>query len=518
MAAINMKNREFSLIRSSVIVSGIILLSKALSFVRDMLLAQKLGASALSDSFLLSTSLLLTLPTFIISPFSTAYLPIATDISILGRPEDKKNFYGRVYGASLVIGLILMVLSGGLLQPFIRTVVVGFSPEETDILFRLMLLQLPVIPLFFLDSVNSGNLRLLNRVGLSETSSGILSAVYAVYLIAWSSSLSIEGLAICVVSAYAISFTVRYMIIRYGDIHISWDFHFLRDPKIRQLGTAMLPYMLATGARELNALVDRGVASLLDTGSITIQTYASKLTLTEMGLISFSISMVIFVEAAKDNAENNIAALKESVITGLKFINILMIPCCIYTIIFKNEIISLLFGRGAFTAENVRVTANTMMIYAVGMCGIGVGDVLTRTLHATKHRKYPATISTLSVFLNTLLNLLLYKPFGVYGLAAATSFVYLIKIPFYVIYVHKKIFAFEPGDHILKDALSILGVSLSSALLAWILKGQIAEIIPNNLITLCIAVIVGAALYFGGLLWIKNEYALGLLKKFKPRK
>lgn len=41
------------------------------------------------------------------------------------------------------------------------------------------------------------------------------------------------------------------------------------------------------------------------------------------------------------------------------------------TILYRYEIISVLFGRGAFTQENVRLTANTMMIYAAGMLGAG---------------------------------------------------------------------------------------------------------------------------------------------------
>lgn len=56
----------------------------------------------------------------------------------------------------------------------------------------------------------------------------------------------------------------------------------------------MLPSMLAGCVKQVNALVDRVVASLLDSGSVTIQSYASKMTVTEVGLISTAVSMVIF--------------------------------------------------------------------------------------------------------------------------------------------------------------------------------------------------------------------------------
>ena len=68
-----------SLVKSSLAITVVLLLSKTLSFVRDMLLANYLGASELSDVFLASSGVLFLFTSFVLSPFSVAYLPIATE-------------------------------------------------------------------------------------------------------------------------------------------------------------------------------------------------------------------------------------------------------------------------------------------------------------------------------------------------------------------------------------------------------------------------------------------------------
>lgn len=383
------------------------------------------------------------------------------------------------------------------------------------ILYQMMLLQLPIIPLSMLDAVSDGNLKLLNKFGISEMSNAIIAFSYILYFLIFRSSVTPLSISICVIAAHVFSFTVRYVVVKSGGIIGKWRIPGRKDPDIRNIAIAMLPFMMSASAKELNSIIDKAVASMLDTGSITIQTYASKLTVTEVGLIATAISMVIYSQVAKHSTLEDKEGLKNTVISGLQFVNTFMFPCCIFTIVFSKELISLLFGHGSYTADAVTITANTMVIYAIGMVGSGVEEILTRTMHATKHRKYPATVSVLTVFLNTLLNLLLYRRFGVYGLAAASSFVLLLRVPFYFIYVHKKIFRFERGDGVFTDTLKIGAVSLASGVITYFVKASLSNILTNTFILLIVSGVIGVVICFGGFVLTGNKYAKQIRAKIR---
>lgn len=511
------ERNQYSLLRSSLSVSLVMLLAKFVSYGRDLLLAHTLGATELSDAFLLSTSLLLTITTFFNAPFAAAYLPLATDAYYKRDEEGKARFFGSVYGAALVLGLILLALIAVLLKPLLPFLVPGFSANARGILQTMMLIQLPVMVIALLNCVNNGNLKLLGQFGVSELSSSIIAFITILYLLFWHNSISAEGLSLSVVAAYGSAFLLGYVVIYRAGLRYQWSFRFKGNQDLKEIFTSMLPFMLASGAKELNTLIDRMVASLLTPGSITIQTYASKLTVTEVGLIATAISLVIYAKIAKDNTLQDLDSMRQTVVTGLTFVNTLMFPCCIFTIVFRTEIISFLFGHGAFTAEDVRLTANTMMIYAVGMIGAGIEDILTRTMHATKYRKYPALVSTISVFANTILNLLLYKPFGVYGLAAASSFVFLLKIPFYAVYVQKHIIAIRREDRLLEQTAAIFAVSLLAGAGGYGAKTALALVTVDPLIILCAGGVVGGMIFLIGGLLVHNEYVTMAFNRFRKR-
>ena len=223
--------------------------------------------------------------------------------------------------------------------------------------------------------------------------------------------------------------------------------------------------------------------------------------------------MVIFAQASRLSAEHDTGGLEELVSSGLKFVSFLVIPCCVGTILYRYEIISVLFGRGAFTQENVRLTANTMMIYAVGMLGTGIQDVLSRTMHATKHRKFPAMLGAGSVLLNTVLNLLLYRPFGVYGLAAASSAALLLKIPFYAVYTHRRVVPFTDGRGIVKSTFLTTALAFAACFLSLPVKGLVLDYTGSTLAGLLAGAAVAAALYLSAALLTQKDLRAKLLRR-----
>lgn len=506
-------NRSASLVKSSLAITVVLLLSKILSFARDMLLANYLGASELSDVFLASSGVLFLFTSFVRSPFATSYLPIATEHYLHDSEQGRSPFFGKIYGVALALGTIFLLAMLLFLRPLVELMVPGFSPEAKAQLTNLLFLQLPVVLFVMVSIVVFGNLQVLGHLSLVETSNGVIALVYVLYLLLFRHHITAAGLGLSTVAAYGASLFAYMAAAARGGIPLRLRRFSRKDPEIQEILLATLPFMLVSCTSQINSMVDRIVASLLDSGSVTIQSYASKMTVTEVGLISTAVSMVIFAQASRLSAEHDTGGLEELVSSGLKFVSFLVIPCCVGTILYRYEIITVLFGRGTFTQENVRLTANTMMIYAVGMLGTGIQDVLSRTMHATKHRKFPAMLGAGSMLLNAVLNLLLYRPFGVYGLAAASSAVLLLKIPFYAVYTHRRVIPFTDGRGIVKSIFLTTALAFAACLLSFPVKGLVLDHTGSTLAGLLAGAAVAAALYLSAALLTQKDLRAKLLRR-----
>lgn len=507
------ENKSFNIVKASMSLSGVLLIIKFISFFRDMLLARNLGATVYSDVFLASQSILMVFVSFILSPFAAAYLPVATDYYLKESKKRKNEFFGTVYGAASCLGIVVIILEAIFIEEIIQIIIPGFDKQGKQLLIEIIYIQLPIIFCTFLFGINKGNLRLVNKFNLAETSNIFAPLICIIYLAVRAQSSTVTELSVCVVVGYIIALLLQFYGIRKSGITPKLNFKFLHNEDLKQIIFAMAPFMIAGVARELNALIDKSIGSLLPEGSITMLSYASKITITEVGLISIAISLVVFSQMSKQNSLNDNDGLRSTLVHAIKFVNTLIIPISVLTIILRIDIITVLFGGGAFDENSVKITADTMMFYAIGMFGFGMQDVLMRGMHATKHRKFPAMVSVLMVAINICLNLLFYKKLGTYGLALASSLAVLAIIPIIYIYSNKKVVTIKKEDRIGKDTLITVLSSILMGGVAYGVDKMIFGITGSNLIALICSSIVAILVYLVCMIITKNEIIMSLINK-----
>ncbi len=89
--------------------------------------------------------------------------------------------------------------------------------------------------------------------------------------------------------------------------------------------------------------------------------------------------------------------------------------------IFAGPAVKLLFGRGAFGIQAISMTTTALFYYSIGMLGFALRDILSMAFYSIQDTKTPMINSTIAIFLNIILNLILSKHMGIGGLALATS-------------------------------------------------------------------------------------------------
>ena len=191
--------------------------------------------------------------------------------------------------------------------------------------------------------------------------------------------------------------------------------------------------------------------------------------------------------------EENIKGLKSTISEAISIISLLVIPATIGAMIFSEEIVSLLFGRGAFTIEAITMTGNALFYYSIGMIAFGLRDILSRAFYALQDTKTPMINATISVVLNIFLNIIMSRYLGIGGLALATSIAAMVGTLLMFVTLRKKI----GGLGLRKIARSFFKMSIASLImgfLAWWSFNFFKANLREN-IALLLAIGVGALVY-----------------------
>ncbi len=158
---------------------------------------------------------------------------------------------------------------------------------------------------------------------------------------------------------------------------------------MRKLAVIALPVILGVSVNQINVLVDKTLASQISVGGISTLNYASRLNLFIQGIFGLSISTALYPHVSKMAANNDMVGFKKSVGEACVGILLLIVPATVGAIIFAEQLVGLLFGRGAFDANAVSLTSSALVFYSVGMVGVALKDVLSKSFYSLQDTKTP---------------------------------------------------------------------------------------------------------------------------------
>src|SRR5690606_26747244 len=102
------------------------------------------------------------------------------------------------------------------------------------------------------------------------------------------------------------------------------------------------------------------------------------------------------------------------------------IPATLLFVVAAEPIVRVLYERGAFTAEHTNLVANVQSAYLLQLSVHLLGILFVRLISALKANRFLTVSSAVCVLANVGLDIWLIGPFGVMGIALATSAIYLI--------------------------------------------------------------------------------------------
>ncbi len=517
----------FALVRR---LAGMTLASRALGFVRDVLMATTLGAGACADAFLLAW----TLPNlgrriFGEGAFSSALIPVFVDARARGDHDGARRLVGAAI-ARLGVGLALLTVALEALCAALRSgagqaalAAAGASAAglaRADLALDLTQVLLPYLPFVCLAGVVGGALHALGRFAVPAMAPCVINAV-------WIGALLVLGplvpdptqkvrLLACVLSiAGGLELLAHLRELRRAGLTPTPA---RPDPeawaRVRRMFGGLI---LGATLFQANALMDSFVAyALVPEGGTSALFYANRLTQLPIGVLGVALSTALFPELARRAKQGQLAEAGALVDRGVAVAAFVALPAAIGLAVLAGPLIDLLFRRGAFDAAAAERTARVVLLLAPAVVAACATPVITRGLHAEEEVSLPVRVSAACVALNVALGLALVGPLAEAGLALASSVSQTAGLVTLGVLARRRRLARgeRPADGATARALArALGLSLVMAGAAWTTHA----LLPGPAWLRVVAAVASGALVYGaGALALRAPEATALLQRGRP--
>jgi putative peptidoglycan lipid II flippase len=413
------------MIRGVLTVGGWTMASRILGFARDMLIAAMLGAGPIADAFFVA----LKLPNlfrrlFGEGAFNAAFVPaFAGMLAAEGRPM-ARQFAAETFavmafwlGALTIVGEVFMPQMMAVLAP-------GFAatPAKFALAVDLSRITFPYLLLICLAALASGVLNGLDRF-TAASASYVLFNVVSIACMLWltpyvptaghalSWGITISGVAQLGLLLWAL---------QRGGMGLSLPRPRL-TPQIRVLLRRMLPGLVGAGVTQLNLAVDVIIASLLPAGTVSVLYYADRVQQLPLGVIGTAVGTALLPLLSRQVRGGEAEAARTTMNRAIEYALFLTLPAAVALIVSAWPVMSALFGRGAFDAESVRLSSQSLAAYALGLPAFVLVKVLAPGFFARGDTATPVKIGVAAVALNLAMNLAFMRPLQHVGPALATS-------------------------------------------------------------------------------------------------
>ena len=395
------------------------IIAKILGFGRELVLASAYGASMYSDAYLTAMNIPLVIFGSIGGTIGIVFIPIYLDIVKEKGEKIALRFTNNVFNLVIILCLILSLICFIFSKELVKLFAIGFKGETLNItiyftrvlIFSILFTGISHLMTAYLQVKN--NFTIPGLIGVPKNIiiiiSIILSIKYGIYIMIWGTLLGIATEFLFQLP-FAIRKNYKYR------VYIN-----LKDINIKKMILLICPVLIGIAVNQVNAMVDRTLASTLAEGSISALNYANKLNGFVMALFISSVAAVIYPMLSKISTDGEYDKFSASVKESINSVILIIIPISVGAMVLATPIVKLLFQRGEFDERATNMTVIALIMYSIGMVAFGLRDILGKVFYALQDTKTPMINGAIAMVMNIVLNIILVKYLQLAGLALATS-------------------------------------------------------------------------------------------------
>ncbi len=413
------------MLRGVLTVGGWTMASRILGFARDILIAALLGAGPVADAFFLANRLPnLFRRLFGEGAFNAAFVPGFAGLLTTEGPEAARRFAEQAIAVMAFWLVGLTVLAEIFMPQLMGLYALGFTddPAKFALTVELGRITFPYMPLICLTALLSGVLNGLDRFAAAAAAPLIYNVVSIAFMLALPGIVPTVGHA----AAWGVSVSgvAQILLLYWAVSRAGMRLHIPRPrltPQMRTLFRRMAPGLLGSGVIQLNLAVDAFIAGLLPAGTVSVIYYADRINQLPLGVIGAAVGTALLPTLSRQVNGSQPGQAVTTLNRAIEYALMLTLPAALALLVAALPIISVLFGRGAFSADDAARSAQSLAAYAVGLPAFVLVKVLVPAFFARGDTRAPVWTGTVAVLLNLGLNFALMVPLQHMGPPLASS-------------------------------------------------------------------------------------------------
>ncbi len=399
-----------ALIKSTVSVGSMTLLSRVLGLVRDIVIARFFSTSDAADAFFVAFKI----PNFFRrlfaeGAFSLAFVPVLTEYRSKYTQKQTRDLINHVAGT---LGFILLGLSllGVAASPLLISIfAAGFidQPAKFDLTADMLRLTFPYILLISMTAVSAGILNTWKRFTVPAFTPVLLN-------------LSLIGCALWLSPRLDVPITaLAWGVLIAGVAQLLFQLPFLyregllprpkwgwKHEGVQKIIKLMIPALFGSSVAQINLLFDTFIASFLVSGSVAWLYYSDRLLEFPLGVFGIALATVVLPNLSEAHYRDGGDRFNKTLLWAIQLSLLVAVPATFGLFLLAQPILATLFEYGAFQSNDSMMAAFSLMAYSLGLPAFVLIKILASGFYARQDTRTPVRIGIQAMVLNMVLNVI----------------------------------------------------------------------------------------------------------------
>jgi putative peptidoglycan lipid II flippase len=420
-----------------ILVGGLTILTSGFGFLKEIVVAKNFGLSELLDAYYIA----ILFPSFVSNVFLSSYQSVFIPNYVNEQKTNRSigSFQTSAALITLFISAFFLFLAYLFTDLFLEVFFKGHAIEFYTLVKNQFAFVAPCIVFWGLTSIINGLLNVDNEFKFSTLSSVFTPLSIIFCLLFFKDYFGELVLAI----ATLIGSSAGFLFVLF--IAIKRRIIFIDVPNFKSKNSIIMFQQLpakitASLLNGINPIVDQYFSAQLVVGSIAALNYGIKIPAFAISIGSMALGNVLLPYFSKLAVED-IKGLYVKLIRLLKYVFVFSSIIAILAILLSYPTVMIIFERDAFGRDETIIVSKIQKMYLLQLPFYLVGIIMIRFLTAINKNNFMVFTSIISLFLNLILNFILMKLMGVYGLALSTSIVSIVIgviLYFYIIKLKKE--------------------------------------------------------------------------------
>jgi putative peptidoglycan lipid II flippase len=478
--------------------------SRIAGLVREIVAASYFGISGPMSAFTIAFQI----PNLVRSLFADAAIQAAFVPVFLEKLEegDRREAFRMasqmIFLVTMVLGAItaLFVLAAPLIVPLFAP---GFEGELLDLTVTLSQILFPILIILGATGMVVGVLNSYDRFAAFAISPFFWNVAIIAVLVALAPAFSEEdqiyAYAIGILVGTAIQFAIPAWDLRNTPFRMTWRFERRISPEVKRVLLLMLPVTISLGLINFNLVINSFFGTLVSEEAPAAIDKAFRIYMLPQGVFSVAIATVVFPTLARFAAREEYDELRATMANGMRQILLMLIPAAAAILVLSEPMTRLVYQRGEFDAAQTEVVAEALFWFSFSLPFNGLFLLMTRTFFSLQRPWVPTAISGANLAITAIAALILYGPFGVGGIVAATAIATAASVVAQAVILRDELRGIELA-RLIDATLRITGAAALLAAVSYFVWLGLDEVLGRSVLaqalSLGVALGAGAVAYF----------------------